>query len=227
MTKQGIILLSGGLDSAVTAAIARDRGFTLTALTFSYGQRHSVELGAAENLARFFGINDHVKVGINPEIFSSSLMEGSADQVPKGTGPGEGIPTTYVPARNIIFLSYGLALAESRGAERVFIGANAVDYSGYPDCRPEFFTTFNAMAGAGTKRGVEGNPVTVEAPVVTMKKSGIIRTGASLGVDFSLTHSCYDPGPGGSACGACDSCRIRRRGFEEAGVNDPTRYREG
>ncbi len=225
--KHGIILLSGGLDSATTAAIALDRGHALTALTFTYGQRHSVEIGAAMELARYFSIEEQVMVEINPAVFTSSLIKGAPDEVPVGGDSGDDeIPSTYVPARNIIFLSYGLALAESRGAETVFIGANAVDYSGYPDCRPEFFDAFNAMAGVGTRAGVTGAPVTVEAPIVSMKKSEIIRLGTGLGVDYSLTHSCYDPGEDCSACGRCDSCLIRRRGFEEAGVPDPTRYRD-
>ncbi len=226
MEKRAVILLSGGIDSATTAAIAIDRGFELSALTFRYSQRHVVEIESAARLADSLKIKRHIIIDIPAGIFRSSLTDESM-QVRKNSGPGpEGdIPDTYVPSRNIIFLSYALAFAESIGATRVFIGATAVDYSGYPDCRPEFFEAFQIMADRGTKAGVNGKGIIIETPVITMGKSEIILTGSSLGVDFAMTHSCYDPSPGNLACGACDSCIIRKNGFRDAGIPDPTRYR--
>lgn len=226
MSKKGIILLSGGLDSATAAAIAISRGYTLSAMTFLYDQRHKVEVSFAEKLAAFFKVEQHIKVEIPAEIFRSALTPASGISVPKNRDvDSDDIPETYVPARNIIFLSYALAYAESTGAEGIFIGANAVDYSGYPDCRPEFFDAFKKMADAGTKAGVEGRGVNIYTPLMTLKKYEIIKTGVALGVDYSLTHSCYDPYDDGSSCGNCDSCILRKRGFFEAGVPDPTRYR--
>ncbi len=225
MEKSAVILLSGGIDSATTAAIAIDRGFELSALTFRYSQRHAVEVAAAARLAEFFRITTHVTIDIPAGIFRSSLTDISMD-IRKNADPEAGgeIPDTYVPARNILFLAYGLAFAESIGASRIFIGATAVDYSGYPDCRPEFIEAFQLMADRGTRAGVSGAGIIIETPVISMGKAEIIRTGARLGVDYAITHSCYDPGPGGLACGACDSCIIRKNGFRDAGVPDPTSY---
>lgn len=226
MSKKGIILLSGGLDSATSAAIAINRGYTLSAMTFIYEQRHKVEVSFAEKLADFFKIEQHIKIEIPAEIFRSALTPVSGISVPKNRDVDtDEIPETYVPARNILFLSYALAYAESTGSEGIFIGANAVDYSGYPDCRPEFFDAYKKMADAGTKAGVEGRGIHIYTPLMTLKKHEIIKTGVALGVDYSLTHSCYDPYDDGSSCGSCDSCILRKRGFLEAGVPDPTKYR--
>ncbi|HOD14030.1 MAG TPA: 7-cyano-7-deazaguanine synthase QueC [Spirochaetota bacterium] len=223
--KKAIILLSGGIDSATTAAIAIDSGFALTALTFSYGQKHAVEVIAAGRIARSFSMPPPLVIDIPARIFRSALTDAGLS-VPKNRDTHEdGIPDTYVPARNILFLSYALAFAESAGARHIFIGATAVDYSGYPDCRPEFFRAFQEMANRGTRSGVDGDPFAIITPVIGMSKSEIIKKGASLGVDFALTHSCYDPDPDGLACGSCDSCQIRKKGFLDAGVADPTRYR--
>ncbi len=223
--KKAIVLLSGGIDSATTAAIASESGFTLTALTFSYGQKHAVEVIAAGRFARSLRIPPPLVIEIPTGIFHSALTDAERS-VPKNRDTrASGIPDTYVPARNILFLSYALAFAESAGARHIFIGATAVDYSGYPDCRPEFFQAFQEMANRGTRSGVAGDPFTIVTPVIGMSKADIIKKGASLGVDFSLTHSCYDPGPDGLACGSCDSCQIRKKGFLEAGISDPTRYR--
>ncbi len=225
MKNRAVILLSGGIDSATTAAIAIERGFMLSALTFHYSQKHAVEVRSAEALAGFFRITQHTVIDIPAGIFRSALTDVSMP-VRKNSEPGQAgdIPDTYVPARNIIFLSYALAYAESIGATRIYIGATAVDYSGYPDCRPEFFDAFQLMADRGTKAGVSGERIIIETPIIAMRKSEIIRTGARLGVDYALTHSCYDPAPGGLACGACDSCIIRKNGFRDAGIPDPTRY---
>jgi len=224
--KKGVILLSGGLDSATTAAIAIDMGFNLSALTFFYGQRHDIEIKFAEGLADFFKIETHIKIEIPAYIFRSALNKVSGMEVPKNREINNTeIPDTYVPARNIIFLSYALAYAESSGASDIFIGANAVDYSGYPDCRMEFFNAFRQVADIGTKAGVEGAGFNIRTPILDMTKTDIIREGARLGVDYSLTHSCYDPSPEGYSCGSCDSCVLRHHGFVEAGVPDPTKYR--
>ena len=223
--KKAVILLSGGIDSATAAAIAIEQGFDLHALVFSYGQRHGIEIESAKSLARFFGITDCRITEIPAEIFRSALTDKDR-AVPKNRkSSGRGIPDTYVPGRNIIFLSYALAYAESIGASCIFIGATAVDYSGYPDCRPEFFKAFQLMADIGTKSGVGGKKISIETPLIGLSKARIIQKGSSLGVDYSLTHSCYDPGPDGRACGSCDSCLIRKKGFNDAGVPDPTRYR--
>jgi 7-cyano-7-deazaguanine synthase len=227
MNKKGIILLSGGLDSATVAAIAVKEGFRLSAITFFYSQRHEVEISFAEKLVKYFNMENHVKISIPSEIFKTALNADSGIEVPKSREIIENvIPVTYVPARNIIFLSYALAYAESTDAEDIFIGANAVDYSGYPDCRPEFFQAFKRMADIGTKAGVEGRGFTIHTPLLHLKKHEIIKTGIELGVDYSLTHSCYDPDSRGLSCGECDSCIIRKNGFLEAGFPDPTKYRE-
>ena len=226
MNRKGVILLSGGLDSATVAAIAIKEGFTLSALTFFYSQRHEVEIKFAEKLVEHFKIDNHVKISIPAEIFKTALTADSAIEVPKQREiHNNEIPDTYVPARNIIFLSFALAYAESTGAENIFIGANAIDYSGYPDCRPEFFSAFRKMANAGTKAGVEGRGFNIHTPLMHLYKHEIIKLGSELGVDYSLTHSCYDPSADGSSCGECDSCALRMKGFSEAGVPDPTRYR--
>lgn len=224
--KKGVILLSGGLDSATTAAIAIDMGFELSALTFFYGQRHDIEIKFAERLVEFFKIENHIKIEIPAGIFRTALSKTSGIDVPKNRDINNTeIPDTYVPARNIIFLSYALAYAESSGACDIFIGANAVDYSGYPDCREEFFNAFKHVADIGTKAGVEGKGFNIHTPILKMTKPDIIREGVRLGVDYSLTHSCYDPSAEGFSCGSCDSCILRHQGFADAGVPDPTMYR--
>jgi 7-cyano-7-deazaguanine synthase len=227
--KKAVVLLSGGLDSATVAAIAQGRGFQISAITFSYGQRHDVEIESAKKLAVFFNIKDHIIIELPEDIFNSALMKNSTIEVPKkgSEESGETIPVTYVPARNILFLSYALAYAESIGARDIFIGANAVDYSGYPDCRPEFIESFNRMANTGTKAGISGDCFNIEAPLLEMEKSDIIKKGAELGVDYSMTHSCYDPDEDGVSCGICDSCTIRRKGFSKSGIEDPVKYRDG
>ena len=224
--KKAVVLLSGGLDSATCCAIAQREGFSLYAMSFAYGQRHKVELDAAKRLAAFFGVKDHTIVTIDLRSFGGSSLT-SDTAVPKNRTAQEQadvIPSTYVPARNTIFLSFALGWAEVLHCHNIFIGVNAVDYSGYPDCRPEYIAAYQKMASIATKEGVEGNPVTIHTPLISLTKSDIIREGISCGVDYGLTHSCYDPSPEGLACGACDSCTIRMRGFEAAGVPDPTRY---
>jgi 7-cyano-7-deazaguanine synthase len=223
-TKKAVILLSGGIDSATVAAIAIKDGFDLHALIFSYGQRHHIEIESAKRLSRFFGIKGYRIIEIPTDIFKSALTNKAHAIQKNGKSSDREIPNTYVPARNIIFLSYALAYAESIGAESIFIGATAVDFSGYPDCRPEFFKAFQLIADVGTKSGISGERIRIETPLINLSKALIIQKGISLGVDYSLTHSCYDPGPDGLACGLCDSCRIRKRGFIEAGVPDPTIY---
>lgn len=221
---RAVVLLSGGLDSAVAMACARRDGFTVEALSVDYGQRHRHELAAAAAVARSLGARAHRIVAVDLRAIGGSALT-SEIAVPKGRGgPAGGIPVTYVPARNLIFLSIAVAGAEVAGAHDVYIGVNAVDYSGYPDCRPAFIEAFASAAAEGTRAGVEGRPFRVRTPLVELSKAEIIRLGSDLGVDFALTHSCYDPDEAGLACGACESCRIRRRGFEEAGVADPTRY---
>lgn len=222
MRPKAIVLLSGGLDSATAMAIAVREGFDVYAMTFRYGQRHAAEIECARALALTPGVVDHVIVDIDLRKFGGSALTSDA-AVPKD-GPCEGIPITYVPARNTIFLSFALGWAEVLGAETIFAGVNAVDYSGYPDCRPEFIAAFDALANLATRDGVEGRRrFQVRTPLIDMTKAQIIRTGEILGVDFFHTSSCYDP-IDGRACGACDSCRIRRKGFEDAGVPDVTRY---
>ena len=246
MCEKAVVLLSGGLDSATSAAIAISKKYDVYALTFNYGQRHSIELTSAKAVGEFLNIKSHKFVDIPVEIFKSALTS-SEVQIPKSQeniqenikdnindninknindniNKNISVPATYVPARNLLFLSFALAYAESIDASKIFIGANSMDYSGYPDCRPDFFLSFQKTADFGTKRGLEGKPIIIEVPLQNMKKSEIIKLGISLGVDYSLTHSCYDPNEQGFSCGECESCIIRKKGFAEAGVPDPTRY---
>ncbi|HSR55314.1 MAG TPA: 7-cyano-7-deazaguanine synthase QueC [Alphaproteobacteria bacterium] len=229
MTHPAVVLLSGGLDSATTAAVARRDGFEVNALTFDYGQRHGVEIDAAGEVARSLGAARHVTVPINLRAFGGSALTDDIP-VPKGRSDddmGQGIPVTYVPARNTIFLALALAWAEVLETGDIFIGVNARDYSGYPDCRPEYLAAFQAMGNLATKGAVEGTlSVTLHAPLVDMTKSEIIALGSGLGVDYGLTRSCYDPDASGRACGACDSCLLRLKGFAEAGLTDPAPYRD-
>jgi 7-cyano-7-deazaguanine synthase len=218
-----VVLLSGGLDSATVAAMALERGFDVVALSFDYGQRHRDELEAASRVAKALGLVEHRRIRVELEAFGGSALTAAAP-VPKDRAIDASIPSTYVPARNTVFLALALAQAEVSGAFDIFFGANALDYSGYPDCRPAFVEAFEALANVATKEAVEGRGrYRIHAPLIAMKKSEIIRAGVRLGVDYALTHSCYDP-LGGAACGRCDACLLRRRGFAEAGVPDPTRY---
>ena len=217
-----IVLLSGGLDSMVVAGIALERGFAVHALTIDYGQRHSRELQSAELIARELGAARHVVLPLDLRRFGGSALTGDI-AVPKG-GVGDDIPVTYVPARNLVFLALTSAFAESAGARDIFIGVNALDYSGYPDCRPEFIASFAETARLGTKVGVEGAPFTIHAPLQHMSKADIAREAARLGLDPGWSWSCYDPTPAGDACGLCDSCRLRRKGFADAGLEDRVTY---
>jgi len=224
--KKAVVLVSGGLDSATTLAIARSQGFEIYAITFDYGQRHRFELDAARRVCESQGVTELVVFKMDTSIFRGSALTNDIP-VPHNRNESqmsEGIPVTYVPARNTIFLSVGLGLAESVGANDLFIGVNAVDYSGYPDCRPEFIRAFETMANMATKAGVEGNRLTVHTPLIQLTKAEIIRRGLSLNVDYSLTHSCYDPLADGASCGECDSCQLRLKGFREAGAVDAIRY---
>jgi len=224
--KKAVVLVSGGLDSATTLAIARSQGFEIYAITFDYGQRHRFELDAARRVCESQGVTELVVFKMDTSIFRGSALTNDIP-VPHNRNESqmsEGIPVTYVPARNTIFLSVGLGLAESVGANDLFIGVNAVDYSGYPDCRPEFILAFEAMANLATKAGVEGNRLTVHTPLIQLTKAEIIRRGLSLNVDYRLTHSCYDPLADGASCGECDSCQLRLKGFREAGAVDAIRY---
>jgi 7-cyano-7-deazaguanine synthase len=226
--KKAIVLLSGGLDSATTLAIARQEGFACYALTFRYGQRHQRETDAARRVARSLGVVEHRLMEIDLAAFGGSALTDLHREVPKDRqdlGEATSIPATYVPARNTIFLSYALAWAEVLGAFDIFIGVNATDYSGYPDCRPEFIAAFEKMTNLATAAAVEGRGrYEIHVPIIRMTKAEIIRTGTRLGVDYSLTHSCYDPDPQGRSCGRCDSCRLRLKGFAEAGLQDPIEY---
>jgi 7-cyano-7-deazaguanine synthase len=226
-TKRAVVLLSGGLDSATVLAIARSQGYELYALSFSYGQRHVVELDAARRVAAAIGVADHRIAAIDLRVFGGSALTGDFE-VPKGRDADEmshGIPITYVPARNTIFLAFALAWAEVLGSSDIFIGVNALDYSGYPDCRPEFVQAFEKMANLATKAGVEGRQaLRVHTPLIALTKAEIIRKGIEMGVDYSLTSSCYDPSPTGEPCGECDSCLLRRKGFRENGIEDALRY---
>ena len=225
MSKPAVVLLSGGLDSATCLAIARSEGFSAHALTIDYGQRHRSELEQAARVATALGAASQRVVSLDLRAIGGSAL--TADiAVPKDRAEDGGIPVTYVPARNTTFLSLALGLAEVLGAADLFIGANDVDYSGYPDCRPEFIEAFEKLANLATAAGVRGTRFSVHAPLLRMSKAEIIRRGMALGVDYGLTHSCYDPDAQGRACGHCDSCILRRRGFEQAGVPDPTRYAE-
>jgi len=224
--KHGVVLLSGGLDSATTLGIARSRGYETYALSFDYGQRHRQELDAARKIANSVAAKEHRIIKIDNQIFAGSALINDVD-VPKSRSEeeiGRGIPPTYVPARNTIFLAHALAWAETIPAGHIFIGANAIDYSGYPDCRPEFIALFETLANVGTKAGAEGARIQIHAPLIKLSKAEIIRKAVELNVDLSLTHSCYDPIPDGRACGECDSCQLRLKGFREAGVTDPIKY---
>jgi 7-cyano-7-deazaguanine synthase len=220
---RAVVLLSGGLDSATALAMAREQGYERYALSFRYGQRHAVELDAAARVAKAIGVERHAVLDIDLAAFGGSALTGDID-VPHDRDVddlGDDIPVTYVPARNTVFLSLALAWAETLDAEAIVLGVNALDYSGYPDCRPEYLDAFQRMAALATKAGVEGKPVRIEAPLLHLSKAEIIERGRSLGVDYALTHSCYDPGAGGRACGTCDSCLLRARGFEQLGLVDP------
>lgn len=223
--KKAVILLSGGLDSTTTLAIAKSKGFKCYALTFRYGQRHSIEQKAAKKIAKYFGA-EHLIIDVNPSVFKKSALTDKSIKVPmdRKINTAE-IPITYVPARNTIFLSYALAMAESIGAFDIFIGVNATDYSGYPDCRPEYIEAFEKMANLATAAAVQKKgKYKIHTPIIKMSKSQIIKTGTRLGVDYSLTHSCYNPGKNGKACGRCDSCQLRLKGFAEAKLKDPIKY---
>lgn len=223
-SEPAVVLLSGGLDSATCLAIARAEGFACHALSFDYGQRHEVELRAAEQVARDLGVVEHRVLRIDLAAFGGSALTDRRLAVPEA--PAGGIPITYVPARNTVFLSFALAWSEVLGAHDVFIGVNAVDYSGYPDCRPEFIAAFEAMANLATREGIEGTKrLRIRTPLIDLSKAEIIRRGVDLGVDYAHTVSCYQADERGAACGKCDSCRLRRAGFEAAGIPDPTRYR--
>lgn len=226
-SKNAVILLSGGLDSTTTLAIAQRKNFEPYAISFRYGQRHEHEIDAARSIAEKMNVRRHVVCAIDLRQFGGSALTDDLD-VPKGSSVeqiGEGIPITYVPARNTIFLSFALAFAETLEASDIFIGVNALDYSGYPDCRPEYIRAFQDMANLGTKAGVESNaPITIHAPLIDMTKAQIIRRGFELGVDYGLTTSCYDPATDGAACGHCDACLLRLRGFAENNVKDPIPY---
>jgi 7-cyano-7-deazaguanine synthase len=225
--KKAVILLSGGLDSATTLAIAQNDGFTPYGLTFSYGQRHQFEIGASQKISEACNLTDHIITEIDLRAFGGSALTDDID-VPKDRSESTmsgSIPITYVPARNTIFLSFALAWAEVLQSNDIFLGVNSMDYSGYPDCRPEYIQSFQAMANLATKAGVDGDQsITIHTPLISMTKGEIIRKGLALGVDYSLTHSCYDPDKAGNACGRCDSCRIRLKGFQEAGTADPINY---
>jgi 7-cyano-7-deazaguanine synthase len=226
MSARAVVLLSGGLDSATCLAWARDRGFACVTLAIDYGQRHRVELEAARRVAQALGATEHREVEVNLRAIGGSAL--TADlAVPRDRDEqamAASVPVTYVPARNTVFLGLALGLAETLGATDLVAGMNAVDYSGYPDCRPEFVRAFESLATLATRAGIEGARFTVHTPLMTLDKPSIIRLGAKLGVDYAITHSCYDPAADGGACGHCDACRLRARGFREAGIPDPTRY---
>lgn len=226
-TKKAVVLLSGGLDSATVVAIAQSEGYSVHALSFSYGQRHSVELMAADTVAAHLGVAEHKTANLDLRTFGGSALTADID-VPKDRDESTmeaDIPVTYVPARNTIFLSFALAYAEVVGAKDIFIGVNALDYSGYPDCRPDYIKAYETMANLATKAGVtEADKLSIRTPLIDMSKADIITEGTRLGVDYSMTISCYDPDKTGAACGHCDSCLLRKKGFREAGTTDPTRY---
>ncbi len=220
--KRAVVLLSGGLDSATALAMAKDQGYECYVLSFDYGQRSLTELNAAKAFAEQIGVADHRVLRLHLEDFGGSALTDTSIEVPEGET--EGVPVTYVPARNTVFLSLALGWAEVLDADAIFIGVNAVDYSGYPDCRPEFIAAFETMANLATRRGVNGDPIHIETPLMSLTKADIIREGARLGIDYALTVSCYQADEEGRACGRCDSCRLRAKGFADAGVADPTRY---
>ncbi len=224
--KNAVVLCSGGLDSATVMAIAKNDGYDIYALSFCYGQRHEIEIEAARRVAEVTGVKEHLVLNIDLGCMGGSALTDKID-VPKANSLSEmssGIPITYVPARNTVFLSYALALAEVKKSNDIFLGVNAVDYSGYPDCRPEYIDAFEKMANLATKAGVEGNKIHIRAPLINMSKAEIIQRGISLEVDYTMTHSCYDPDELGRACGSCDSCLLRQKGFVDAGGLDPTIY---
>jgi 7-cyano-7-deazaguanine synthase len=222
-TRRAVVLLSGGMDSATCLALARRDGCECHALSFDYGQRHGAELDAANRIARTLGALEHRTLSIGLGEFGGSALTDRQLPVPTDSGPG--IPITYVPARNTVFLAFALGLAEALDADRIYAGMNAVDYSGYPDCRPAYLAAFQQLANLATRRGVEGRPIVLHTPLLLLSKAEIVRTGVALGVDFSATVSCYQATVAGEACGNCDACRLRRDGFAAAGVADPTRYR--
>lgn len=224
MSETAIVLVSGGLDSATCLALAKDRGYACCALSFDYGQRSSSELAAATRIVDAMGVADHRVVKLGLDAIGGSALTDKALDVPEEAS--EGIPITYVPARNTVFLAYGLALAEATDASSIFIGVNSLDYSGYPDCRPEYITAFQAMMDLATKKAVEGSSISLRTPLISLSKAEIIKTGTLLKVDYSLTVSCYQADARGRACGNCDSCRFRRQGFLDAGVPDPTKYQD-
>ncbi len=225
--RRAVVLLSGGLDSYTAAAVARSEGYDLYALTVRYGQVHAREVEAARTVARDLGVVRHIELDVDLSAFGGSALVGDG-AIPKDRPLDDvGIPSTYVPARNTIFLSLALAWAEVTDAAAIVIGVNALDYSGYPDCRPEYLAAFERLAALATRAGVEGNPLKVLAPLLHLTKAEIIRTGMGFGLNYALTHSCYDPGPDGEPCGRCDSCRLRARGFQEAGVPDPALRGDG
>lgn len=221
-TQKAVILLSGGLDSATLMALAKSEGFACYAISFDYGQRHRCELDAAGRVAQINKAAEHKVIKLNLDSIGGSALTDTAIDVPEQSEPG--IPVTYVPARNTVFLSIALGWAEVLSAQRIYIGVNAVDYSGYPDCRPEYVDAFQQLANLATRQGVEGEPIEIAAPLVKLSKAEIIGLGNRLGVDYAVTISCYNPAPGGEACRVCDACRLRAQGFHEAGVDDPTRY---
>lgn len=227
MAKRAVVLVSGGLDSTTVAAVAKSEGYDIYCLSFNYGQRHQQELISAKKVAEHFAANDHLVIDIDLKVIGGSALTSNIE-VPKHreeSEMSENIPVTYVPARNTIFLSYALAYAEVLQANDIFIGVNAIDYSGYPDCRPEYIASFEKMANLATKVGVEGTThLKIHAPLQDLGKKGIIELGLRLGVDYAITHSCYDPAPDGKSCGECDSCLLRKHGFEQAGVPDPIEY---
>jgi 7-cyano-7-deazaguanine synthase len=222
---RAVVLLSGGLDSATVLGVARREGRQILALSFDYGQRHASELVAAREIARSFGVEEHIVFPLEIFRFGGSALTSPGIPVPKDSVGSGGIPATYVPARNTVFLSIALAYAEARNADEIWLGVNAIDYSGYPDCRPEFLDAFQQVILRGTRSGIEDGTPWIVAPLADLSKAEIIRCGVELGVDYSMTRSCYDPDDAGRACGHCDACIIRRRGFEEAGIGDPTIYR--
>lgn len=225
--RKAVVLLSGGLDSTTTLAIAKSQGFETYALSFRYGQRHEAELNAARRVAEHFGVARHIVTDINLQEFGGSALTDDIE-VPKGRDldeMGQGVPVTYVPARNTIFLSFALAWVEVLGASDIFIGVNALDYSGYPDCRPEYIEAYQRMADLATKAGVEGQQkLTIHTPLISLTKAEIIAKGLELGVDYGVTSTCYDPSPAGEACGGCDACLLRLKGFAENGIPDPAPY---
>jgi 7-cyano-7-deazaguanine synthase len=229
LTQKAVVLSSGGIDSTTTMAVAKDQGYEIYSLSFFYGQRHAFELEAAQKVAKTFGVSKHLVINIDLKQIGGSSLTDDID-VPKDRTETEmiqKIPVTYVPARNTIFLSFALAWAEVLKSSDIFIGVTAIDYSGYPDCRPEYIEAFERMANLATKSGVEGElKIRIRTPLIRMTKAQIIQKGIELGVDYASTHSCYDPSPKGLACGRCDSCFLRRKGFKEAGVSDPTKYIE-